>query len=191
MRAGLLLACGGGLIKIISLKAAFNNFLSEKLQEEFPNLVPIAEICPQEELDIEHNIYDPCWLVGFVDGEGCFFVRLRKAAGCRVGYQISLKFQITQHTLDKRLLEKIVEYLGCGYYREVAKNKDGRFEVESVKEILAKIIPFFEQYPLLGTKAQDYADFKKVALLIPPSLKRRGTSKNLYIEIVKQKKRHI
>lgn len=59
-----------------------------------------------------------------------------------------------------------MEYLGCGYYREVAKNKDGRFEVESVKEILAKIIPFFEQYPLLGTKAQDYADFKKVALLI-------------------------
>lgn len=48
-----------GLIKIISLKAAFNNSLSEKLQEEFPNLVPIAEICPQEELDIERNIYDP------------------------------------------------------------------------------------------------------------------------------------
>lgn len=155
-----------GLIKIISLKAAFNNSLSEKLQEEFPNLVPIAEICPQEELDIERNIYDPSWLAGFVDGEGCFFVRLRKAAGYGVGYQISLKFKITQDTLDKKLLQKIVEYLGCGYYREVAKNNDGRFEVESAKEILAKIIPFFEQYPLLGTKAQDYADFKKVALLI-------------------------
>lgn len=49
-----------GLIKIISLKAAFNNSgLSEKLQKEFPNLVPLAEIYSQEELDIEHNIYDP------------------------------------------------------------------------------------------------------------------------------------
>ena len=52
-----------------------------------------------------------------------------------------MKFQITQDILDKKLLQNIVEYLGCGYYREVAKNSDGRFEVESAKEILAKIIP--------------------------------------------------
>lgn len=68
--------------------------------------------------------------------------------------------------MDKKLLQNIVDYLGCGYYREVAKNDDGRFEVESAKEILTKIIPFFDKYPLLGTKAKDCADFKQVALLI-------------------------
>ncbi len=68
--------------------------------------------------------------------------------------------------MDKKLLQSIVEYLGCGNYREVAKNNDGRFEVESAKEILAEIIPFFDKYPLLGSKAKDYADFKQVALLI-------------------------
>ena len=133
-----------GLIKIVSLKAAFNNSgLSEKLQEEFPNLVPLAEICTPEEQDIERSIYDPSWLAGFADGEGCFFVQLRKAAGYKVGYQVSMKFQITQDILDKKLLQNIVEYLGCGYYREVTKNDEGKFEVESAKEILAKIIPFF------------------------------------------------
>jgi hypothetical protein len=59
-----------------------------------------------------------------------------------------------------------VEYLGCGYYREVVKNNEGKFEVESSKDILAKIITFFDKYPLLGTKAKDCADFKLVALLI-------------------------
>lgn len=156
-----------GLIKIVSIKAAFNDSgLSEKLQKEFSNLVPLAEICSLEEQDIEYSIYDPSWLVGFVDGEGCFFVQLRKASGYKVGYQISLKFQITQGILDKKLLQSIVEYLGCGNYREVAKNNDGRFEVESAKEILAKILPFFDQYPLLGSKAKDCVDFKQVALLI-------------------------
>ena len=108
----------------------------------------LAEICSPEEQYMEHSIKDPSWLVGFADGEGCFFVQLRKAAGYKVGYQTSLKFQITQDTLDKKLLQSIVEYLGCGNYREVAKNNDGRFEVESAKDILAKIIPFFYKYPL-------------------------------------------
>jgi hypothetical protein len=49
-----------GLIKIVSLKAAFNNSgLSEKLQKEFSNLVPLAEICSLEKQGIEYGIYDP------------------------------------------------------------------------------------------------------------------------------------
>lgn len=50
-----------GLIKIVSLKAAFGNSagLSEKLNKEFPNLLPVAEICSQEEFDLVPKIYDP------------------------------------------------------------------------------------------------------------------------------------
>ena len=49
-----------GLIKIVSLKAAFNDSgLSEKLQKEFPNLVSLAEICSPEEQNMEHSIKDP------------------------------------------------------------------------------------------------------------------------------------
>ena len=77
-----------------------------------------------------------------------------------------MKFQITQDILDKKLLQNIVEYLGCGYYREVAKNSDGRFEVESAKEILAKITPFFDKYPILGIKSLDFEDFKKVCSIV-------------------------
>ena len=75
-----------GLIKIVSLKAAFNNSgLSDKLNKEFLNLVSVAEMCPQVELGLESKIYHPSWLAGFADAEGCFFVHLRKAAGYKVG----------------------------------------------------------------------------------------------------------
>jgi hypothetical protein len=59
-----------------------------------------------------------------------------------------------------------VNYLGCGHYREITKNCDGKFEVESLKDINNKIIPFFEKYPLVGAKAKDYFDFKEVAELM-------------------------
>ena len=49
-----------GLIKIVSLKAAFNNSgLSDKLNKEFLNLVSVAEMCPQAELGLESKIYHP------------------------------------------------------------------------------------------------------------------------------------
>lgn len=48
----------------------------------------------------------------------------------------------------------------------MVKNNDGKFEVEKLHDILEKIIPFLDKHPLLGTKAKDFADFKKVALLI-------------------------
>ncbi len=49
-----------GLIKIVSLKAAFNDSgLSEKLQREFPDLVPLAENFSPEEQYVEHSIKDP------------------------------------------------------------------------------------------------------------------------------------
>jgi hypothetical protein len=40
------------------------------------------------------------------------------------------------------------------------------FRVSSFKDIINKIIPFFEQFPLQGVKSLDYADFCKAAKII-------------------------
>lgn len=171
----------GGLNKVLSIKAVMNgNGLSDKLNKAFPNLIPIArpsregnkELIQLSEIYyggfnlVNQEIYDPSWLIGFIEGESCFFVNTRKSAAYKTGYNITLKFQITQHTRDKILLQKIVNYLGCGHYREITKNCDGKFEVESLKDINNKIIPFFDKYPLVGAKAKDYFDFKEVAELM-------------------------
>jgi hypothetical protein len=40
------------------------------------------------------------------------------------------------------------------------------FTVRKLSDILKIIIPFFEKYPLRGTKSLDFADFCKVAELM-------------------------
>lgn len=174
-----------GLIKIISIKAKMNgNGLSPKLKAAYPKLIPIVRPLGEkfEEGLIEWDKFNISWLSGFIDAEGCFFVHLKKSSKYKAGYQVSLKFQITQDTADANLLQNIVNYFGCGYYRAVAKNCDGRFEVEKFQDILDKVIPFLDKHPLLGSKANDLADFKKVALLI----KDKEHLTDSGVEIIKQ-----
>lgn len=97
-----------GLIKIISIKAKMNgNGLSPKLKAAFPKLIPIVRPLGEkfEEGLIEWDKFNISWLSGFIDAEGCFFVHLKKSSKYKAGYQVSLKFQITQDTADANLLQ--------------------------------------------------------------------------------------
>lgn len=40
------------------------------------------------------------WLVGLIEGEGCFFVKLKKASKYNVGYQVELNFFLVQNKRD-------------------------------------------------------------------------------------------
>jgi hypothetical protein len=59
-------------------------------------------------------IRDPQWLAGFTGGEGCFFVNITKSNTHSLGYQVTLKFQLTQHSRDLQLMMNLVEYFNCG-----------------------------------------------------------------------------
>ncbi len=63
-----------GLHKIIALKASFNLGLSEKLKLAFPDVIPVVRPLVPAPL-----IKDAGWLAGFVSGEGCFMIMVRKA----------------------------------------------------------------------------------------------------------------
>src|SRR5579884_74365 len=62
----------------------------------------------------------PDWVVGFVDGEGCFsigFVRQPIRAGrsgYRTGFQVSHEFAVTQGASGVACLEKLREFFGVG-----------------------------------------------------------------------------
>ena len=74
-------------------------------------------------------------------------------------------FTITQNNRDEQLMICLVNYLGFGRY--VTRNGDnGEFLVTDIETISDKVIPLFNEYPIIGIKSQDYQDFKKVALLI-------------------------
>ena len=79
-----------------------------------------------------------------------------------VNYQVIVGFKITQHSRDALLMSSLITLFGCGrvepYYRGPAVD----FVVTKLFDITEKIIPFFSQYPLIGSKVQDFTDFCKV-----------------------------
>lgn len=55
---------------------------------------------------------------------------------------------------------------GCGFMRRDMKDKTLKYEVRSLDDLLTKVIPHFERYPLLSGKAKDFKLFKRACLLM-------------------------
>jgi len=146
-----------GFIEILSLKASFNNGLTEELKTVFPEIIP--SLRPQT-ITPKLETIDPHWVSGFVDGDGCFYISLtNNSTG------VGLVFKITQHTRDTDLLKEFVNYFNCGRY-SLSSPEAGDFIVTKFQDIYTKIIPFFNKYPLKGSKSLDYYDFNRAAELI-------------------------
>ena len=86
-----------GLSKIVSIKSSINKGLSPELYTAFPNNLPIPR-----PLVVSTIIQDGNWLSGFASGEGCFKVIVRKSLTTKLGYNVGLAFQITQHSAEQR-----------------------------------------------------------------------------------------
>ena len=150
-----------GLQKIVNIKASMNRGLSNKVTTEFPNTVPTVR--PKIE---NQTILDPQWVAGFASGEGCLMVRVRNSSTSSTGYKVELIFQITQHIRDDVLIMSLVDYFGCGNYRERKGGLAGDYLVYKVSDITNKIIPFFDKYLILGVKSLEYNDFKLVSNMV-------------------------
>ena len=148
-----------GLLELVGIKATLNWGLSEILKQSFPNIIPVTR--PVVKSTEINDIY---WLIGFVEGEGCFMVVIQQSKSKKTTHNVSLRFTITQHTRDSVLFESILNYLGCG--RCYVSRNEVAFITSTFSDITSKIIPLFNKYPLLGTKKEDYSDFKKVAELV-------------------------
>ena len=103
-------------------------------------------------------------LAGFVDGEGCFYVKTSKTHS---GYRVCPYFYIAQHMRDIDLLENLVIYLNCGLVETVkTRPRQSSYVVYKLYDITNKIIPFFEKYSLRGNKLLDFYYFKKVVNIV-------------------------
>lgn len=173
-----------GLTKLISIRGAINKGLPERLNMAFPNIIPEPRpIIPCANIDsnipgVKH------WLAGFVSGEGCFFIKVCKSKTHKLGQSVALNFLIIQDQIDSELLESFTQILGCGNYSVWEKTGVGTFTVTGFNNILEKVIPFFEEYPILGVKAKDFEDFKEASVLIRSKghLTQEGLAKILLIK---------
>ena len=92
--------------KIVNIRASKG--LPETLKIAFPDVIPNTK-----PLVTSSEIRDPNWVVGFTEGEGCFFVKISENKN-KENYQIILGFQVTQHSRDTLLLKSLITFFNCG-----------------------------------------------------------------------------
>ena len=124
------------------------------------------------------------YLSGFVDGEGCFTVSThRSLTKTRFGWNIDPFFQVYQHKDNSRILFLFKETLGCGYVSTKGGNPSCYvYCVDKIQDLLSVIIPFFERYPLVGEKYDNFLLFKEIVLKLS---RQEHFTKEGFIEIVK------
>ena len=105
------------------------------------------------------------WIVGFVDGEGCFHIGINKNQEMKLGVQVLPEFTVVQHQVDEQVLYALKTYFGCGVVR---KNHGTRlcYRVRGQENLRNKIVPFFEKHQLKTRKRIDFAKFRRVLLLM-------------------------
>ncbi len=101
------------------------------------------------------------WIVGFVDGEGCFHVGINTHSDMKAGFQVLPEFTVVQHERDVQLLYALKAYFGCGVVRSNHGDRMA-YRVRGREHLLQRIIPFFEKHQLKSKKRTDFAKFRKV-----------------------------
>ena len=105
------------------------------------------------------------WIVGFVDGEGCFHVGINPHEDMSTGYQILPEFTVVQHKRDVHVLHALKAHFGCGVVR-VNHGDRMAWRVRSKEHLLERIIPFFMRHSLKTKKKVDFLKFRDVLLLM-------------------------
>lgn len=115
------------------------------------------------------NYFDNSWLTGFTEAVGHFGVKYTEKRS--ISKSISLKFRLDQRAYDKPssmkpFMETLASTLSCNLL--TYKTKTGEvlsLYVSSIKNIKV-IIDYFDRYPLIGDKLNDYNRWKIVYIMI-------------------------
>ena len=100
------------------------------------------------------------WVVGFVDGEGCFFVGINRQPSMKIGWQVLPEFRVVQHERDVAILKRLQEFFGCG---QVTVNHGDRKElrIRGLQQ-LNEVVRFFKEHPLRTVKQSSFECFAEV-----------------------------
>jgi hypothetical protein len=122
------------------------------------------------------------YISGYVDGEGSFSVSVQRKGTCRVGYQLVPEFHVSQNDDRAQVLELIRERLGCGYIKPNSRHDHALvLVVRNRRDLLGRVIPFFERVPMLSTKQ---ADFERFARVVRGMAARRHLTFNGFSELL-------
>jgi hypothetical protein len=117
------------------------------------------------------------WVLGFVDGEGCFSIGFVRQAGgggrrgYRTGWQVAHEFAVAQGASSIGCLQELQAFFGVGgviVNRRYDNHREPmyRFVVRKRVDLLETVIPFFEAHPLRSAKRADFERFAQVVWMV-------------------------
>lgn len=115
-------------------------------------------------------VISPEYIVGLVDGEGCFSVRFNNSQRRRA--KVDIGFSVKLRAVDQDVLVLLQYFFGCGgiYIQRDRRPNHSlcyRYEVTAVVELDRIIVPFFLQYPFqTETKREDFVLFAQILELV-------------------------
>jgi hypothetical protein len=105
------------------------------------------------------------WIVGFVDGEGCYHIAMNQNPEMKLGVQVQPEFTVVQHESDIQILYALKAYWKCGVVR-VNHGDRMCYRVRGQKNLKEIIVPFFEKHKLKTKKRIAFERFRDALLLI-------------------------
>jgi LAGLIDADG endonuclease len=106
------------------------------------------------------------YISGYVDGEGCFTVSIAPRATLLVGWEVRPSMSVSQNGDRAEVLHALLAYFGCGSIRPDRSDKTLKWETRRLEDILDRVIPHFESYPLLSGKKLDFERFAGICRLM-------------------------
>jgi hypothetical protein len=84
----------------------------------------------------------------------------------RVGWEVRPSCSVSQNADRAEVLETIRDYFGCGGLRPDRSDKTLKYEVRDLANLLVKVIPHFEHYPLISGKRRDFEKFATICRML-------------------------
>ena len=125
------------------------------------------------------------YVSGYVDGEGCFTISIAPRATLVVGWEVRPGFSVSQNGDRAEVLHALQAYFGCGSIRPDRSDRTLKWETRRLEDILDRVIPHFETYPLLSGKQLDFERFASVCRLMATGAHRRRDGLREIVELAR------
>lgn len=108
------------------------------------------------------------YIVGFVEGEGMFYIGIVPSRETKTGWQVIYFFKVSQNPVGREVLSALKDRFGCGYVKENSHSdvtdKSLAYVVRDLEGLRNSVIPFFDNKLIIKKDAFD--KFRRVIKLV-------------------------
>ncbi len=131
---------------------------------------------------VEDVNLSPWYVTGLTDGEGCFCLIVNTENKKRENSVSTYRYWVVDFSLHMRdderpILEKVQKFFEAGRLNGVSSNGNNavHFNIRSREDVLTKLIPHFEKFPLQAKKQRDFLLWKEAVAILELAKKRKKT----------------